>query len=254
MTYLTSGIILQSTPFREYDKLVSIYTHEYGKIVALARGTLKIKSKLCGHIEPLVHSSFMIAKGRTFDIVAQSSAEQVFPGIRRNFLKTITANIALEAVNACTQEGLEDGMIFDHLRAFLAVLEHTDFIENGLALETASAFLFRLLKLLGHGPEIQKCAQCKCAAEDHLLSAFDFAHSWLWCHRCYDGTVEGAVILNKHDVQILQNWTAHDFISETPLKNGCSATVLDVARTSYRYLLDGRELNSLVFLQRYCTI
>ncbi|KKT34380.1 MAG: repair protein RecO protein [Parcubacteria group bacterium GW2011_GWA2_44_12] len=256
MTYTTSAIVLKNSQFREYDKLVTIYTHSYGKITALARGTLKIKSKLCGHLEPFVCSSLMIAKGRTFDIVAQSSAENVFPAIRRNFLKTITANVALEAVNACTHEGLEDELIFHHLRSFLVALERAKLTEKVIARQMASMFLYKLLKLLGHEPSIEKCAQCKCLVSAHLLSAFDFAHSSLLCHKCYDGRggAGGEVILNEHDVRTLQNWAQYDFADSAPLQRQCTEPALEVTTTSARYLMDGKYLSSLIFLERYCTI
>ncbi len=255
MTYTTSAIVLHNSPFREYDKLVTLYTETHGKVTALARGTLKIKSKLAGHLEPLVHASCMIAQGRTFDVIAQSCAENVFSAIRENFLKTVTAHVALEAVNACTHEGLEDELIFNHLHCFLVALEHTELNESGIARQMASMFLYKLLKLLGHEPSIEKCAQCKRAVSDHLLSAFNFSSSSLLCHECWNGSDgRGEDILNGHDVLTLQNWVQYDFGSSAPLQRQCTSPALEVTRTSMRHLMDGRELSSLIFLERYCTI
>jgi DNA repair protein RecO (recombination protein O) len=256
MTYTTSASVLYNSPFREYDKLVTLYSETHGKITALARGTLKIKSKLAGHLEPLVHSSLMIAHGRTFDIIAQSCAENIFSAIRWNFLKTVTAHVALEAVNACTHEGLEDELIFNHLHSFLLALEHTELNESGMARQMAGMFLYKLLKLLGHEPSIEKCVQCKRAVSSHLLSAFDFAHSALLCHECYgESDGRGEVVLNEQDVLTLQNWVQYDFAgSALPQKMQCTAPALEVTRTSMRHLMDGRELSSLIFLERYCTM
>lgn len=260
MTYVTSGIILINTPFREHDKLVNIYTQDYGKVTTLARGTLKIKSKLCGHIEPMVFTNVMIANGRHFDILAQSTAHDVFSNVRRDLKKTIFAQVALESVNTLTKHDLKDPAVFRHLVSFLRFLD-TENDENYLALGRknqqyiiylAYIFLFRLIGLLGHAPDLHKCVTCKRPLKEHELSAFSFEHSALICHGCYDGD-NNMPILSKEEVIILQAWRDADFTRGNFTVIG-TKTLNAVVLTSLRHLMDGRDLNSLILLERYSTI
>ena len=65
MLYKTEGIVLKSTEFKEADKIVTIYTKNYGKISAIAKGVRKIKSKFESSLEILTHSIFLIYKVET---------------------------------------------------------------------------------------------------------------------------------------------------------------------------------------------
>jgi len=78
MLYKTEGIVLKSTEFKEADKIVTIYTKDYGKITAIAKGVRKIKSKFGSSLEILTHSVFLFYKGRNIDIVSQTEILESF--------------------------------------------------------------------------------------------------------------------------------------------------------------------------------
>ncbi|HUV45454.1 MAG TPA: recombination protein O N-terminal domain-containing protein, partial [Dehalococcoidia bacterium] len=54
--YQTQGIILRQTKLGEFDKILTIYTPEFGKLRAVAKGACRPQSKLGGNVEPLTHS------------------------------------------------------------------------------------------------------------------------------------------------------------------------------------------------------
>ena len=70
--YQTQAIIIKQTKLGEFDKLLTIYTPELGKLKAVAKGAYRPGSKLGGNVEPLTHSLLFLAKGRKLDIITQS--------------------------------------------------------------------------------------------------------------------------------------------------------------------------------------
>lgn len=60
--YTTEGIILKKTPQREYDFLVRILTHDFGKIDLRARGARKSNAKLNAHLDFLDEISISFVK------------------------------------------------------------------------------------------------------------------------------------------------------------------------------------------------
>lgn len=61
---VTPAIILKRTDYGEADRIITLLTPEYGKIVLLARGVRKVKSKLAGGIELFSVSEITFIKGR----------------------------------------------------------------------------------------------------------------------------------------------------------------------------------------------
>lgn len=76
--YKTLGIILKSEPYREADRVYTIYTKRYGKIRAMAKGVRKIKSKLAGHLEPFSLTNLMIVKGKMIDKIISARLIESF--------------------------------------------------------------------------------------------------------------------------------------------------------------------------------
>jgi DNA repair protein RecO (recombination protein O) len=161
-TYLTNGIVLKRRDYREYDRLITIFTEEYGKIEAVARGVRKIVSKLAGHLEPLSYASFMLARGRTFDVLATSIKLSSFRIPQTNVLAFALSSYFFEAVDRLTRQNQPDRTLFRLLVKFLHVLEAT--VEEGShatdfqRMLVTEYFLYQLLRQLGYAPVLDRCA------------------------------------------------------------------------------------------------
>ena len=60
MYYQLKGLVLRSRVSAEADKLVTLYTYEWGKITAVVPGAKKIKAKFSAAAEPVTESEFMV--------------------------------------------------------------------------------------------------------------------------------------------------------------------------------------------------
>ncbi|MDR1195436.1 MAG: DNA repair protein RecO [Endomicrobium sp.] len=60
MYYSIKGLVLNSAVHSESNKLITVYSYEWGKIQAIVPGAKKISAKLSAATEPLTESEFMV--------------------------------------------------------------------------------------------------------------------------------------------------------------------------------------------------
>jgi DNA repair protein RecO len=72
----TRAFTLRSYPFKEHDRVVTFFTEELGIVRGVARGSLKMKSKIAGALEPLtfVNLRFVASHGKELVIVTGCDA------------------------------------------------------------------------------------------------------------------------------------------------------------------------------------
>ena len=80
--YRTEAIVLKRRDFGEADRLLTVFTPEHGKLVLLAKGVRKTKSRKAGHVELFTHGTWLVARGRTWDLVTQADTIEPFVGLR----------------------------------------------------------------------------------------------------------------------------------------------------------------------------
>ena len=105
--YRTEAIILKRTSLGEADYIYTLYTPNLGKVRALAKGVKRMKSRIAGHVEPLNHSSLMLARGRNLDVITQGQTIDSFQPLKGDLWLTACALYADELVDAFTGDGIE---------------------------------------------------------------------------------------------------------------------------------------------------
>ncbi|MCK5922153.1 MAG: DNA repair protein RecO, partial [Methylococcales bacterium] len=103
-TYRTEAIILSRRNLGEADRLLTLYTREFGKKQALAKGARKPQSRKTGHVELFMRTNFLIAKGRTFDIITQAELVETYAALRTDLIRTTYASYAVELLDRFTPE------------------------------------------------------------------------------------------------------------------------------------------------------
>jgi DNA repair protein RecO (recombination protein O) len=155
--YKAEGIVLRRHVIGEADRTLTLFTREHGKLRAVARGSRKITSRLGGRVEPLTHGQFLLARGRSLDVVAQVEVIRAFPGIRDDLVRSGYAAYVAELVDRFLPERDRHVEVFDLVLRALAGLEHADEEQA----ETGTLwFALRLASDLGYRPEVDACAEC----------------------------------------------------------------------------------------------
>ncbi|MAF14335.1 MAG: DNA repair protein RecO [Parcubacteria group bacterium] len=151
MTYQTQGIILKITDHREVDQLFYIYTLSQGKVVAIGRGTKKIKSKLNSNLKQLAVVDLMIADGKNYSHIAGATVNKNFNNIITDLKKIILASFALELVEKFTKVDQPDEKLFGLVVKYFDILNSNSFEEKDWQI-IRQAFVIKLLAILGFAP------------------------------------------------------------------------------------------------------
>ena len=82
-TFKTEAIVLRTIRYGEADRILHLYTREYGRLGAIAKGVRKPKSRFGGRLEPFFRLNLVLHRSRG-DLHTVTSAETIegFPQLR----------------------------------------------------------------------------------------------------------------------------------------------------------------------------
>ena len=184
----TEAVVLRRRRFGDADRVVTLLTPARGKLDAIAKGALRPRSKLAGHLEPLTHVEVLLAHGRSLGIVTQAQTIEPFAALRDDLEGLSAALYLLELADRFTVEGAEADTAYVLLLTALLRLSRGD----GQQLVVRS-FELGLLEATGFRPEWRRCAACGSAVTAHGLVWSPLAGGLL-CERCRISHPEAASI------------------------------------------------------------
>ena len=114
-TYRTEGVVLKRRNAGEADRVVTIFTKQRGKIVAVAKGVRKITSRRAGSLEPATQAVTFFARGKTFDIITQTQLISSFSAARKNLSRLTQIHQILEIVDLFTAENQSHPQVYEIL-------------------------------------------------------------------------------------------------------------------------------------------
>ncbi len=141
--------MLRRSDFGEADRLLTLYSLEYGKLRAIAKGARKPQSRKTGHVELFMRSNFMLATGRTLDIVTQAETIEPLRELSHDLLRTTYAAYAVELLDNLTPEEEKHSGIYRLLVDSLERFARSDNLNLA-----ARYFELRLLTLAGFQPQL----------------------------------------------------------------------------------------------------
>ena len=162
----TDAVVLKQSAIGEADRVLTMFTLDRGKLRAAARGVRRPRSRMAGHLEPLVHCRVMLVRGRSMPIVAGAETIQGFSRLRTDLDALARALVCVELVDAFSPEEQANPSVLTLLLETLARLEagETDTLLRH--------FELLLLQCMGYMPELQHCVRCQSAIlpEQHAFS------------------------------------------------------------------------------------
>jgi DNA repair protein RecO (recombination protein O) len=157
--YRTEAIILRRTDLSEADRILTLYTPQWGKLRGIAKGIRRPASKLRGHLELFTRSKLLMARGRNLDVITGAETTEAFHGLRDEHPDALErigiAYYLAELLDRFTEDGVENRAIWDLLVAALRAL--SDGVNPAIV---ARHYELRLLGYLGYQPNLDTCAGC----------------------------------------------------------------------------------------------
>lgn len=137
--------------FGEADRILVIYTKNYGRVSFIAKGVRRPKSRKRGHIEVFNYLRFQAAAGHGLDIMTEAEVIDDFKNIRSSLNKVSLAYYLVEVVSKITHESEPNPELFAYLLSTLTKLSKVSKLKD-----LRIKFVSDLLVMMGYWPEGQK--------------------------------------------------------------------------------------------------
>lgn len=145
--YTAHAIVLKRRNVGEADRIITIFSKQYGKMRVIAKGIRRIHSRRAAHLEVFSHTSLVLYHGKTWDSVTEATPLQSFSFLRAYLPLVSHAYYLCELVDALLPERQEHGDVYTLLLEALTALN--DIVEcDPVAL--SEQFALELLRILGY--------------------------------------------------------------------------------------------------------
>ena len=177
----THGLVIKSNNFGEANRLLTIITPAYGKILAVSYGSrsLKSKSKIASVFN---YCEFVLKrdnKTKGLYHVQQAALEKSFHKITNSLSGFYLATYVTQVLNESCFENMDCGDILNLALNCFFVLCETEFSPKTVKL----VFDIRLFYLLGVAPDVSNCTSCGEATYGGYLYQEDGV---FYCGQCHE--------------------------------------------------------------------
>lgn len=172
------GIVIRTTDYGESNKVVTLYTREWGKFGAMARGAKKPNSRLSAITQLFMHGYFLVQKGTGLGSLQQGEMISSMRSIREDIFLTAYASYIVELTDKSTDDRKTNPFLFELLYQTLHLINEgydPDVLVN--------IFELKILNVLGLYPILNQCSVC---GETNGHFAFSIREGGFICHRCLD--------------------------------------------------------------------
>lgn len=172
----TEAIVLSVRNWGEADRIVTLFSKEYGKTEAVAYGARRPRSTLAASVQLFTQAEITLAEGKRIDTLKQCNIVRPFRVLREDLTRMAYGSFLTEVCEALTMEGEADEMLYARLVTLLSLME----IRNPRL--TALAGALQLLKYGGFGPITERCGVCGASLGGDTY--FDGALGGMVCGSC----------------------------------------------------------------------
>ncbi|MCR6544035.1 DNA repair protein RecO [Dehalobacterium formicoaceticum] len=152
--YAAQAIIIKARDFGEADKILTLYTREYGKFQAIAKGVRKSTSRLRGGVQMFAHTRLLLYRGKSLDLVSQAENMDSFGALREDLERLVYASYVMELLEHAVPEREPNERIFLTTLMTLGLLQGED------PELVCRMYEIKLLYLLGYHPHLTDCILC----------------------------------------------------------------------------------------------
>jgi DNA repair protein RecO (recombination protein O) len=244
----TEAIVLRATDFGESDRIVHLFTREFGRVRGVAKGAKRSLKRFVGSLELLARVDLRFFEKKTADLVRIETAtlQDQFPGIRGDLDRFAHACVLAEIVTLATGERETHRPLYDTLTRALALIDRLpDWPAQGPGvmrlLET------RVLSLVGFEPAVTACLGCRKHLDAIARAAFSVHRGGVLCEGCAAG---GDLIpVSVGTLKLLAQGLRAD-VDLFPRFRWTQASAADAARVLHPFAQAqlGRELRTVRFL------
>ena len=157
---VTDAINLKSYNLSEADKIIVMYTKDYGLMRGVAKGVKKAKSKLGARMDSLVANKVMLYKGKNLDTICQAEALNTFKDTRKDLDKLVYSSYISEIISVFGVE--DDPSSKEVYELFYKALDRISEAKSKKdAMIAVIKFQLKMMLIAGFGLEFDSCLCCR---------------------------------------------------------------------------------------------
>jgi len=243
-----NGFVIRTTRMTESSRVVTLFTREFGKVKAVAKGVGKPKSKMSGVIEMFNLIEGLLYKKENSDLGTLSSASVL------NSYARISIEPKKFGFGSAWCEVLDRTSFPDHPRPLTfeltkELLKSLDTISPDNAGLLFWSGLYKMLLIEGYSPRLEGCISCGNGEFTDIID-ISFERGGLLCSKCANND-EASKRITKDALALMRNMGSVEFERLTELnlskKTGREAADIILSLASYHLGLP-RNLKSFKFL------
>jgi len=100
----TEALVIKRTNYADADRFVTLFSQDFGKISALARGVRKITSRKRSALEPFSRVKVHLVKGKVGYLVSEAEVVDSFLGVKQTLPRLTQAMQIVEIIDSLTAE------------------------------------------------------------------------------------------------------------------------------------------------------
>jgi DNA repair protein RecO (recombination protein O) len=172
------GIVIRSTDYGETNKIITIYTREWGKIGFMARGAKKPNSRLSAITQLFTYGYFLVQRGSGLGSLQQGEIISSMRSIREDIFLTAYSSYLVELTDKGTDEKKTNPFLFELLYQTL------NYLNEGYDQDVlVNIYEMKMLNVMGLYPILNQCSVCGCT-DGHF--SFSIREGGFLCHRCLE--------------------------------------------------------------------
>ena len=153
----TEGIVVRARNLGEADRIVILFTPNFGLISCVARGARRTTSKTGGHVDLLRHITAHVSEGRSdLHVISQVETINAYLGLRRDLDRLALASHFAEMCERFSLPSGSNPHLFSLLRDSLT---HAETVDKPTLPLLRLWHEMTLLTTVGLQPQLQRCVR-----------------------------------------------------------------------------------------------
>jgi DNA repair protein RecO (recombination protein O) len=181
-----TALVLRTTDWSETSRIATLWSREFGKVRALAKGGRRLKSNFESALDLLNVCDIVLLRksSGSLDLLTEARVVRRFPGLRTDLAALYAGYYLAELLADWTEENDPHPALFDDALATLEDLGRSSGKETAVpAGQRIMRFEMVFLRALGFGPALESCASCERPVEARGL-AFSASAGGVLCPAC----------------------------------------------------------------------
>jgi len=186
-----TAIVIRAVEFSETSLVVTLFTREYGKLGALAKGARRLKSPFESALDllALCRIVFLHKSSDALDLLTEAKLLRRFRPVGCDLSGLYAGYYVAELLEALTDEDDPHPELFDLADETLVGLTAGESVAKRVV-----RFELGALRLLGHMPSLDKCVECGSPVPLAGRIAFGQLDGGVMCNRCRGGKKQIALL------------------------------------------------------------